>query len=97
MDYDPNKNCFLDLWIIRDNNSLYTDLYKKPTARNTLLRADSYHLLPLKNSLPYSQMVRLKIICSRQDDFNKNLTDIKKSFYYRGYKANQIQVAEQKM
>ena len=48
--------------IFCEDNVLYTDLYRKPTDRNSLLRADSCHPLPLKNSLPYSQFCRIKII-----------------------------------
>ncbi len=87
--------CFFDLWIFRDSNYLITDLYKKPTASNTFLRADSNHPL-LLNILPYSQMCRLKRIC-RQVYYNKNRSYIKKKIYCRGYKVSQIQVAEQKI
>lgn len=72
MDFDSNKVSFLDLWIIKEGNYLHTDLFRKPTARNTFLRADSYHSLPLKNSLPYSQMCQIKRICSKPDDLNRN-------------------------
>ncbi len=62
MDFDSNRISFLDLWIIREKNILHTDLFTKPTARNSLLRADSCHPLPLKNSLPYSQFCRINRI-----------------------------------
>lgn len=93
MDFDSSRISFLDLWIIHENNTLYTDIFIKPTARNSLLRAASCHPLPLKNSLPYSQFCRVKRICSRQFNFDKNMTEMKKKFGARGYKSTQINSA----
>lgn len=97
MDYNDTKLSFLDLWIIRDGEKLYTDLYTKPTARNCLLRADSDHPLPLKNSLPFSQFCRLKRICKKPEDLNKNMTTMKNNFTKRGYKNSVLNEAANKI
>lgn len=34
---------FLDILVIKENNRPSTDLYRKPTDRNSLLHGDSYH------------------------------------------------------
>ena len=98
MSFDFHSLNFLDLLITRgDDNRLYTDLYKKPTDRNSLLRAESCHPLPLKNSLPYSQFCRVKRICQKPTDFNRHLLDMQKKFKDRGYSATQINNAAQKI
>ncbi len=78
MDFSSDQISFLDLWIKRDKNILHTGLYKKPTASNTLLKADSCHPLPLKNSHPYSQLCRFRRICS--EDFDRNVVTLRKKF-----------------
>ncbi len=37
-------------------DKLHTDLYRKPTDRNTILRGDSFHPRPLIKSLPISHL-----------------------------------------
>ena len=71
MQSDTRQISFLDLLILCEDNVLYTDLYRKPTDRNSLLRADSCHPLPLKNSLPYSQFCRIKRICKKTIRFRQ--------------------------
>ena len=90
LDFDSNRFSFLDLWIICESNTLHPDLFTEPTAPNSLLRADSRHPLPLKNSLPYSQFCRVKRICSRKSDFDKNMAEMKNKFSVRGYKSTHI-------
>lgn len=47
---------FLDLLIIKNSNgTIGTNLYRKPTAGNTLLEASSAHPRPLVRSIPYAQ------------------------------------------
>ncbi|KAL2102084.1 hypothetical protein ACEWY4_003845 [Coilia grayii] len=97
MDFDSTRISFLDVWVIREDNTLYTDLFTKPTARNSLLRADSCHPLPLKNSLPYSQFCRVKRICSRESDYERNRSMMESKFRARGYKSSQITSANDKI
>lgn len=97
MDFDSTRISFLDVWIIRENDTLYTDLFTKPTARNSLLRADSCHPLPLKNSLPYSQFCRVKRICSKEADYARNINTMESKFRARGYKSSQIISANDKI
>ena len=89
---------FLDLLITRgEDGILYTDLYTKPTDRNSLLRAESCHPLPLKNSLPYSQFCRVKRICSKPTDLNRHLTNMQGKFKERGYSNTQVNNALDKI
>ena len=98
MSFDFYSLNFLDLLITRgEDGVLYTDLYTKPTDRNSLLRADSCHPLPLKNSLPYSQFCRVKRICSKPTDLNRHLTNMQAKFKERGYSNAQIDNATTKI
>ena len=55
---------FLDLNIHLDGGRIWTDLYCKPTDSHNYLHFDSAHPEHNKLSLPYSQYLRLKRICS---------------------------------
>ena len=60
---------FLDTTVKRDRtNKMYTDLYTKPTDTNSYLRYDSAHPPKCKQSLPYSQFLRLRRICKNDHD-----------------------------
>ena len=77
---------FLDTLVkIDENNTLYTTLYTKPTDSHSYLRYDSAHPPHCKNSLPYSQFLRLKRICSKRDDFVFHSNQMKEDFKHRGY------------
>ena len=93
VNFDLHKVSFLDTWIIRKDDMLYTDLYTKPTDRNSLLRADSCHPLPLKNSLPYSQLCRLKRICKDPNSFSEHSGIMIDKFRERGYTEKQLSTA----
>lgn len=53
---------FLDTLVTRIGKKFETDLYRKPTGRNNLLRYESCHPRPMLKSLPFSQMLRVKMI-----------------------------------
>ncbi len=52
---DPVSISFLDVSVYIYDRKLHTDLYQKPTDRNTILRGDGFHHRPLIKSLPISQ------------------------------------------
>ena len=54
---------FLDTEVYIKNNKLYTKTYRKKTNRQIFLSINSEHLKSLKTSIPYSQALRIKIIC----------------------------------
>ena len=81
------KNAFLDAMLYKDeNNNIQTTLYRKPTYQQVFLHAKSEHPRSLKNSIPYSQALRLKTICSKSTEFDKNCAIIKQKFLDRQYK-----------
>ena len=77
---------FLDTTIIRNNDgSLSTTLYRKPTDTFQYLHFKSYHPLHQKRSIPYSQFVRVRRICSLKKDFFVNTDLMIRHFITRGY------------
>ena len=69
-----------------ENNNIQTTLYRKPTDQQAFLHAKSEHPRSLKRSIPYSQALRLKTICSTSTEFDKNCAIIKQKFLDRQYK-----------
>lgn len=73
-----------------------TTLFRKPTAGNTLLHASSFHPTPLLNSIPYSQYLRLRRICSQEADFKTEADALRIRLTMRGYSKNCIKRAYKK-
>ena len=84
---------FLDILIVKEDKKLKTNLYRKPTDRNSLLHGDSYHPLSLKRNLPISQFNRIRRICSSDEDYNIQAREMSDRFQKRGYKEEWIKTA----
>ena len=63
---------FLDVTVKKRHNHLETDLYVKPTDRNTYLPYNSAHPKHCMSGLPYGQFLRIRRICTRTTDFEKH-------------------------
>ena len=89
--YSYTEINFLDTTVkITSNNELVTTLYKKETDRNTFLHRKSYHPPSTKKSIPYSQALRISRICSDDNDYHKQLEELKDRFIQRGYGKKEI-------
>jgi len=85
---------FLDTTIHLDTDgSLFTDLYCKPTDSHNYLRYESAHPKHCTTSLPYSQFLRVRRICSHLRDFDRNALMLAKHFHRRGYPPSIIEPA----
>ena len=63
--YSQTQIKFLDVLVYKDHNSmLQTTIYRKQTDRQNYLDARSEHSKLLKDSIPYSQALQIKRICS---------------------------------
>jgi hypothetical protein len=62
---------FLDTLVTAKNESLHTSIYYKPTDSHSYLLYTSHHPMSTKNAIPYSQFLRLRRICSDDEDFRK--------------------------
>jgi len=88
---------FLDTTVYIKNNRLLTKLYRKPTDRQSYLNNKSYHPNSTKRGIPYSQALRMKRICSEQDELKKNLDHLKLTLLSRGYAKDHIDTQFQKV
>ncbi len=88
---------FLDTTVKVDTDgSLYTTLFTKPTDTDTYLYFTSAHPPHQKKSGPYSQLVRVKRICTKQSDYDFYSEKILNYYTHRGYPDSVIASARQK-
>ncbi|CAJ0954765.1 unnamed protein product [Ranitomeya imitator] len=82
---------FLDLKIMAlEDGQIITDVFRKPTATNTLLHALSAHHRSTINGIPAGQFLRIKRICTNAKDYEKQASDLAGRFIERGYSKRQI-------
>ena len=90
-EYSLEKVEFLDLQISKENGLLKTNLFIKPTNKQLYLDYNSNHPLPCKDSIPYSQGLRVVERCSTTEDRDAHLSDLKTKFEERNYPPELIQ------
>ena len=85
--YEISKDSlsFLDIRLTITNSALSTSVFYKPTDAHTFLDYTSSHPPSCKDSIPYSQLVRLRRICSDDDDFHAKAKEMMHFFNVRGY------------
>ena len=84
------KVAFLDLNVSLENGCITTDLYTKSTDCHQYLHCSSEHPDYLKNSIIYSQALRLNNICTYERDFQRLALDMKSWFLERRYSKEMI-------
>lgn len=93
MSTDHASISFLDLTIYHKGGVLLTKLYRKPTERNTLLSYKSNHPRALRDSLPYSQFLRIRRNCSEKDDYFLEASILSEKLKARGYPKRLVKTA----
>ncbi|XP_077113326.1 uncharacterized protein LOC143768570 [Ranitomeya variabilis] len=81
---------FLDLRLSRQDDTIYTDLFRKSTAANGLLDFKSFHPHHLKRNLPDGQFYRIRRNCTRPSDFCSQVNSFSKHLHARGYSRSII-------
>ncbi|KAL9960667.1 hypothetical protein ACROYT_G034153 [Oculina patagonica] len=76
---------FLDLCIKPSGHRLTTTIHYKETDTHSYLNYFSSHPVRCKKSIPFSQLLRLKRICSEADDFNERSKEMFSYFLDRKY------------
>ena len=77
---------FLDTTVyIQANGHLGTTLYTKPTASYDYLHHNSYHASHVKNSLPKSQFLRIRRICTTLTEYDIHAAKFVNHFVKRNY------------
>ena len=84
---------FLDIKVSISGNGLCTSVHYKPTDSHSYLLHSSSHPSHVKNSIPYSQFLRLRRLCSDDSDFSNKSKEMCQFFEKRGYPASVIQAA----
>ena len=74
---------FLDTEVYIKNNKLCTKIYRKETERQKYFHSYSEHPISLKNSIPYSQVLRVKRTCSTIERFKLIAHNLNKSLLRR--------------
>ena len=83
---------FLDTRVQVENGQQTTDLHVKPTDTHQYLAANScHHPCHCKEAIPFSQALRMRRICSTNDDFRKRSTELKIHLLQCGYGPSFVQ------
>ena len=83
---------FLDTLVyIDDKRQLQTTLYTKPTDTHNYLHFKSAHPKHLIDSLPYSQALRIRRICSQNDELITQSDNLNRLFIAQGYKLSLVE------
>ncbi len=84
--YNTSEVDYLDTMVkVDEDGEVYTTLYTKPTYTHTYLHSRSSHPINKKTSGPYSQLVRIKRICTKKEYYEKNSEMILNYYKLRGY------------
>ena len=67
---------FLDIKVSVEGNGLCSSVHYKPTDSHSYLLYSSSHPSHVKNSIPYSQFLRLRRLCSEDSDFSLKSEEI---------------------
>ena len=84
---------FLDIKVIKIQDHLKTTLYSKPTDAHDYILYNSAHPQRCKDSIPYSQFLRVRRICSDIDDFDYNVIKLATYFLRKKYPLELLQNA----
>ena len=88
---------FLDINLSISGERIRTSIHYKATDTHSFLHYDSSHPRHCKESLPYSQLLRLRRICSDQADFLDKAQKMASFFERQGYSAQTLKHALEKM
>ena len=92
-----DKLPFLDLYLTPSSNRLITTIHYKETDSHSYLNYSSSHPVRCKNSIPYSQFLRLRWICSEEEDFRTRSEEMTSFFTCRGYPPAVVNQALQRV
>ena len=87
----------LDTTLIVNGDHIDTSLYSKPINSNLYLRFDSSHPIACRKSIPHSQFLRLRRICSDEDDFDVQVNTLSGFFREQGYPRSVVYDAKRKV
>ena len=86
----PISVTFLDINVSIGDSGLATTVHYKPTDSHSYLLYSSSHPSHVKNSIPYSQFLRLRRLCSDDSDFGSKSDEMCKFFAERCYPSSTV-------
>jgi hypothetical protein len=84
---------FLDILVSINGNKLVTSVFYKPTDSHSYLLFSSSHPNHTKRSIPSSQFLRLRRICSEDEEFQAKCLELSHVFVQRGYPTSLLDSA----
>lgn len=88
LEHHTDKIPFLDTEIYKQDNTLHTRTYFKPTDTHQLLHTDSFHPKHTFRGLLKSQLIRFKRLSSTKQDYDITCKELFSHLTKRGYKHN---------
>ena len=76
---------FLDISLSIESVGISTSVYYKSNDSHLYLDYQSNHSPSCKNAIPYSQFLRLRRLCSNDEDFKVKVNEMSQFFLDRGY------------
>ena len=86
---------FFDINVSIHHNGISTSVYYKPTDSHSYLLHLSSHPNHVKNSIPFSQFLRLWCLCSDELDFSNKSEEMLQFFKNRGDSDSVVKTAQQ--
>ena len=90
MEKSYEKINFLDVVVYKENKHLSTDLYTKDPDTHQYLHAKSCNRSCIKRAIPYGQTIRIKRICSDENNLNRRLLELESWLGKRGYPSKNV-------
>ena len=82
---------FLNVRVTKIGDRLKSDLYTKPTDTHHFLEFSSCHPYHIKRSIPFSQALRFRRICSEDQEFRDRIKQLKGWLSKRGYDMDMVE------
>lgn len=76
---------FLDIALSIHDDHIETSIHYKPTDTHSYLLYNSSHPPACKNAIPFSQFMRLRRLCSSDDDYSTKAVEMRSFFLARDY------------
>jgi hypothetical protein len=81
----PNQVNFLDIQLNLSNGHLSSTVFSKETSTHAFVHFDSSHPVATKHGVPYSEFLRLRRLCSEEEEFHTRCAEWMVFFQNRGY------------
>ena len=83
--FDHQKLEFLGVLVYKDKGILHTTVFSKETDGRMYLLPSSAHFHSVSRNIPYNVALRLRCICSRQEQFDNRCEEYKAYLLARGH------------